>query len=102
MTEKVMKPVGQSIIAKVGFWQGLVVGGIAIITTLATFFVAAGGSLQRLSQVEKDVIRIETSNTKENERFGQQLQRIEEKMADKDDVKELQKDVKDLIRQQKR
>lgn len=93
-----MKPMSESIISKVGFWQGLVVAAISFVVTLGTVFIAAGGAFQRLSQVEKEMqdnkVEIQTVRTD----IDGKLQRIEEKMVNKEDFRELKSDVKDLLK----
>lgn len=101
MAENVMKPLGQSLISKVGFWQGLIVGAIAIITSLATFFIVAGGSLQRLNQVEKETDALRLGTAEDRRDLQKNLKDIQDRMVDKDDFRELKQDVKDLIKQKR-
>lgn len=93
-----MQPMSESIISKVGFWQGLIVAGLSIFVTVSTVFLFFGGAFQRLNQVEKDT----EQNKQEIQTFKAdidgRLQRIEERMIDKDDFRELKADVKDLLK----
>jgi hypothetical protein len=84
-----MTPMSESVISKVGFWQGLVVAGISIIVTLATVFIAVGGLFQRVNQVEIDQKEIEQKYAGLDDR----LRRIEEKMVDKEDFREMRREL---------
>lgn len=84
-----MQAMSESVISKVGFWQGLVVAGISIVVTLGTVFIAAGGLFQRVTQVEADQKEIEVKYAGLDDR----LRRIEEKMVDKEDFREMRREL---------
>lgn len=92
-----MTPMSESVISKVGFWQGLVVAGISIIVTLATVFIAVGGLFQRVTQVEKDQQESEQKYAGLDDR----LRRIEEKMVDKEDFREMRRELQQYFTQRK-
>jgi anti-sigma-K factor RskA len=100
--EMTVKNIRESVISNVGFWQGLVVALISVCTTLGVIFVTAGGTLARLAQVEKDQTELKQAATIDRSNTQNSLQRIEDRMVDKEDFKELRQDVKNLTRQEKR
>lgn len=96
-----MKRMSESIVSKVGFWQGLVVSLIAVVTSVVTIGVVFGGSLNRLSKVEEEVKETKAAVSTVRSDIESRLERIEEKMVNKDDFKEVKADVKELLRQRR-
>lgn len=96
-----MKPMSESVISKVGFWQGLVVSLIAVVTSIVTIGVVFGGSLNRLARVEEELKETKQSVSTVRSDIEGRLERIEEKMVNKDDFKEVKADVKELLRQRR-
>lgn len=97
-TEDTVKPLNESIVSRIGFWQGLVVSGISIATTIIVISAFFSGSLSRLSQVEKDMESRANEIRSVRTDLDSRLQRIEQNMVNKEDFKELKTDVKELVR----
>ncbi len=97
-SEDEVKPLHESIVSRIGFWQGLVVSAISIATTIAVLSVFFTGALNRLQQVESKQAQAEIQLEKLRNELNERLLRIEEKMVNKEDFRELKTDVKELIR----